>query len=311
MNRVSTNGNYSQVLANIMAAQQRQMEAGAQVATQKKGNNLKDFARNAEMLTAMKSIEARMGGFLEQNKLISDKLTTQDFALNQIGDSADGTRQAIAQALAAGRADTLMQDLQGFFRNGIEGMNARYGGKYLFAGGKIDTMPVSAQVMADLTNPATPAISDFFHNDQFITQAKVDDSTTVDTGLLADKLGTKLMQAYKDIQVFQESGAGPFTGELTTAQRTFLEGVLSTWDKLHEDITNDTARNGMVQNRVDSVKKDLTSRQDSLSEMIGGIVDANMTEAATALTQAELAVRAASQVFLTLQNASLLNVLRP
>jgi flagellar hook-associated protein 3 FlgL len=41
MYRVSTNGNYSTVLANIMAAQQRQLIAGNQVSTQKLGANLK------------------------------------------------------------------------------------------------------------------------------------------------------------------------------------------------------------------------------------------------------------------------------
>lgn len=309
MNRVSSNGNYSAVLANIQAAQQRQMEAGARVSTQKQGTDLKGYARNAEMLTAMKSIDARIGGYLEQSKLITDKLTTQDFALSQLTSSAQGTRETIAQALASGRADTLMQDLQGFFRNSVDGLNARYGGKYVFAGGQIDTLPVSATALADLTNPAY-VISDFFHNDEFLTQAKVDDSTTVTTGLLADDLGTDLLTAFKDIQAFQESVDGPFQGNLTDNQRTFLEGVMSTWDSVHKDLINHTARNGMVQTRVDSVKVDLASRKISLAGMMGGITDADPAEAATALQQAGVAVQAAAQVFLSLQNSSLLNVLR-
>ncbi len=309
MNRVSSNGNYSAVLANIQAAQQRQMEAGARVSTQKQGTDLKGYARNAEMLTAMKSIDARIGGYLEQSKLITDKLTTQDFALSQLTSSAQGTRETIAQALASGRADTLMQDLQGFFRNSVDGLNARYGGKYVFAGGQIDTLPVSATALADLTNPAY-VISDFFHNDEFLTQAKVDDSTTVTTGLLADDLGTDLLTAFKDIQAFEESVDGPFQGNLTDNQRTFLEGVMSTWDSVHKDLINHTARNGMVQTRVDSVKVDLASRKISLAGMMGGITDADPAEAATALQQAGVAVQAAAQVFLSLQNSSLLNVLR-
>lgn len=309
MTRVSTNGNYSAVLANIQAAQQRQMEAGARVATQKQGTDLKGYARNAEMLTAMKSIDSRIGGYLEQSKLITDKLTTQDFALSQITSAAQGTRETIAQAIASGRSDTLMQDLQGFFRNSVDGLNARYGGKYVFAGGQIDTMPVSATSLSDLTNPAK-VISDFFHNDDFITQAKVDDSTTVNTGLLANSLGTDLMTAFKDMQAFQEGPDGPFQGNLTDNQRIYLEGVLATWDSVHKEMINNTARNGMVQTRVDSVKIDLVTRQNSLAGMMGDITDADPAEAATALQQAGVAVQAAAQVFLSLQNSSLLNVLR-
>ena len=61
----------------------------------------------------------------------------------------------------------------------ISAMNSRYGGKYLFAGGKIDTQPVNADALSDLTDPLTPLISDFFENDDFITEHKVDDATTV------------------------------------------------------------------------------------------------------------------------------------
>jgi flagellar hook-associated protein 3 FlgL len=310
MYRVSTVGNYNAVLSNIMAAQQRQMEAGNAVATQKNGSNLKDYAKNAEMLTAMRTIDARLSGYTEQNKLVTDKLTTQDFALNQVSDSTASTRESIAQSLASGRGDTLMQDIAGFFANSVEGLNSRYGGKYLFAGGQIDTLPVTAETLSDLTNPANPQTSDFFKNDSYITQAKIDDSTTVGTGLLADKIGTKMLDAYKAIQAYQEGPDGPFGGVLTDPQKTFLESQLAVWDDVHADLVDDTARNGMVQSRVDAVKTDVVARQDSLAGMMGDITDADMTKAATALSQAQVAVQAAAQVFLSLQNSSLLNVMK-
>ncbi len=308
MTRVSTGGNYGNVLSNIMAAQQRQMEAGNAVATRKKGEDLKDYARNAEFLTAMRSVDTRLGGFLEQNKIIADKLTTQDFALNQVGESAASTKQAIEEAIATGRTDTLMQEIEAHFRNSVSGMNSRYAGKYLFAGGKIDTQPVTAQSMADLTTP--PAIiADFFENDDFITEHKVDDSTVVKTGILAEDLGTDILTAYQTIQAFHE-GPDSFGGQMTDAQRTFLEGQLSVWDDLYSDTIDRTARNGMVQARVEGVKADLVTRQDSLRGMIGDITDADLAEAASALEQATLSLQASTQVFLSLKESSLLNVLR-
>src|SRR5690606_39045785 len=106
MNRISTSGSYSSVLANMMAAQQRQIEAGNRVATQKNGSDLKDYAKDAEMLTAMRTVEKRLASYAEQNKLIDDKLTTQNSALTQVSDAAASTRAAIAEALASGRGDT-------------------------------------------------------------------------------------------------------------------------------------------------------------------------------------------------------------
>lgn len=308
MYRVTTGGNYSLVLRNIMLAQQKQMNAGDRVATQENGANLKDYSRNAEMLTAMRSVETRIGSYLDQNKLIADKLTTQDFAMTQLGGAAAGTKQAIEEAIATGRTDTLMQEIEAQFRNAVSAMNSRYGGKYLFAGGKIDTMPVTAEALSDLTNPANPLISDFFQNDDFITEHKVDDATTVKTGLLADNLGTDLLQAFKTLQAFHE--ATPFGGTMTDAQRTFLTNELANWDTASSDIIDKTARNGMVQARVEDVKTDLTARQNSLKGMIGDIVDANMPVASVELEKATLALQASTQVFITLRDSSLLNALK-
>lgn len=310
MYRVTTSGNYGRVLSNIMLAQQQQAAAGDKVATRKNGVNLKEFSHQAEMLTAMRAVDARLGGYLEQNSLVADKLTTQDFALMQLGDAAASVKQAIEEAIATGRADTLMDEIQAQLRNATAAMNAQYGGKYLFAGGKIDTKPVTAKTLADLTDPATPSISDFFQNDDFITEHKVDDSTTIASGLLADKIGAPLMAAFKAMQVFEESGAGGFGGVLTDAQRSFLEGELSTWGDAASDIIDVTARNGMMQARVDKVKEGLVSRQNSLKGMIGDIVDADMPKATVELEKATIALQASSQVFLTLRDSSLLNVLK-
>jgi flagellar hook-associated protein 3 FlgL len=309
VSRVSTGGNYSVVLANLISAQQRQMDAGTKVASQKNGSDLKDYARNAEMLTAMRSIETRLGAFTEQNKLVSDRLTTQDFALSQVADAAQIARQAIAESIASGRVETLMQDMQAAFRNGVEGMNAHYGGKYLFAGGQVNTAPFSATSLSDLTIPATN-VADYFHNDSYIAQAKVDDATVVDLGFLADAFGTGMMEAFKAIQTFEEGVDGPFNGELTDNQRAFLESQLSVWDAAYKDLVNVGGRNGMVQSRVDSVREDLVARTNSIKGMVGEIVDADMSEAVSNLQQAQISVQAAAQVFVALQESSLLNVLR-
>jgi flagellar hook-associated protein 3 FlgL len=309
MNRVSTTGNYASVLANLMAAQQRQVEAGQQVSSQKKGDDLKSFARNSEMLTAMRSVQTRNEGYLEQNTLIADKLTTQDTALNQVASAASGARQAIADALASGRVDTLVEDMQARLRDAVEGMNTRYGGKYVFAGGQIDTLPVPVASLSDLTQPAT-TISDFFKNDDFVAQSKLDDSTTVTTGILADDVGTDILGLFRDFQVYQEGPDGPFTGALTDDQRDFLGKQLTKWDNAHEGVTNITGRNGLVQRRVDAVKTDLDARQTTMKTMIGGITDVDMATAVSNLQAAGVAVQAAAQVFTTLQQSSLLNLLK-
>lgn len=306
--RISTAGNYASVLANLMAAQQRQVNAGDRLSTQKNGSDLKDYAKKAETLTAMRTVERRLVGYQDQNGLISAKLTTQDNALVQVVDAATAARQAIADALASDRGDTLMQELGAQFQSAVEGMNTRYDGKYLFAGGQIDTQPVTAAQMSDLTTG--PPIASFFQNDQFQTQSKLDDSTTVTTGFLADGIGTNMLTGFQAIQAFHEGASGPFNGQLTQPQRAFLQGVLASWDTIRSGTVAVAAQNGLVQQRVDKVKDSLVGQHDTLTVMLGDITDADMAKAATDLTSAQTAVQAAAQVILSLRDSSLLNLLR-
>jgi len=306
--RVTTPGNYSAVLANLLAAQQRQMEAGDKVATQKNGKDLKDYAKNSELLTAMRSVQTRISTFQDQNQLTADKLSTQDTAISRVADTAQQVRQIMSEAIASGRVDTLVEDIQAQMGDAVEAMNARYGGKYLFAGGQVDTRPVTATQLTDLTSG--PPISSFFQNDNFKAQAKLDESTNITTGVLASDIGTNMLTAFQTFEQFNQGAGGPFTGQMTAAQKTFLEGQLATWDQVRSDVTDLAARNGTNQKRLDSITTDLGTRQASLQGMVGDITDADMGEAAAALQQAQLSVQSAAYVFQTLQSSSLINLLK-
>jgi flagellar hook-associated protein 3 FlgL len=103
----------------------------------------------------------------------------------------------------------------------------------------------------------TPAIADFFHNDDYIDKARADETTTLNVGQLADDLGTSMFTAFRDLQAFEEGGAGPFTGKLTAAQRTFLESQVAVWDTVQSNLITAAAKNGAVQTQlVDPVPQD-------------------------------------------------------
>jgi flagellar hook-associated protein 3 FlgL len=306
--RVTTPGNYALVLQNLLAAQQRQLDAGQRVSTQKNGQDLKDYSQDAELLTAMQSLSTKLQGYQDQNNLTTQKLATQDTALNKVADAAQNVRQIIAEALASDRVDTLVEDIDAQLRNAVAGMNARFGGKYLFAGGQVDTQPVTATGLTDLTSG--PPLSSFFKNDNFKVSTKADEATSVPTGMLASDIGTDMLTAFQTFEQFNEGGSGPFTGQMTTAQRTFLESQLATWDQVRADVTTITARNGVNQKRVEDINDDLVTRANALKGMIGNITDADMAQAAADLQQSQLAVQSAAYVFQALQQSSLINLLK-
>ena len=69
------------------------------------------------------------------------------------------------------------------------------------------------------------------------------------------------------------------------------------------------AANGVVQDQVAASQTSLKSQQTALTNSIGDITNADAATAASNLQLAQTALSASAQVFATLNNASLLNVL--
>jgi flagellar hook-associated protein 3 FlgL len=307
MDRVSTAGSYSAILANLLAAESRQNEATNRVSSQKNGDDLKAYANKAETLTAMKSVDARISSYQAGNSQIASKLTTQDQALSTVADSATAVRQALADALASGDAGVLMQQISDQFDSAVNGLNAQFDGKYLFAGGKITTPPVSATQLSDLTSG--PPISSFFQNDSLQVKAKLDDSTTITTGQLASNIATPMMTAFQTLKAFDQGAGGPLSGKLTAAQQTFLTTQLQNWVGIGTNLTTVTAQNGLLQKQVDDVASNLVTQKNTLTSMIGDITDADMGKAAVDLSNAQFSVQASARVLQALQSSSLLSLL--
>ena len=124
----------------------------------------------------------------------------QDTGLGRVADATGSARAAIANALAAGSATTLMQQMRAAFGDVVQGLNTKSNGLYVFSGAKTDTAATSAATMNDLT--AAPATADLFHNDQYITTNRIDEQTNVKTGVLGDAIGTDVFEAFKQVQAY-------------------------------------------------------------------------------------------------------------
>jgi len=307
VDRVSTAGQYSAILANLMTSEAQQTNAEDRVASGVNGDDLKSFSQQAETLTAMKSVDARITNYQAQNTQIAAKLNIQDQALTSVAGAATGVQQAITEALANGDGTSLMQEVQSEFSTAASGLNTQYNGEYLFAGGQIDTQPFTATSTTDLTSG--PAISTFFQNDNLQVQAKLDDTTTVTTGQLASTLGTNMMTAFQAIQAYNDGPNGPLTGTLNATQQAWLTSAVQSWQGIATNLTQAAAQNGLVQDQVTAAATSLTTQQTTLTGMIGNITDADMAQAATDLSNAQLSVQAGAKVLQALQSDSLLQLL--
>jgi flagellar hook-associated protein 3 FlgL len=306
MNQISTADSYNAIVANIMTAQTQLNTDSSQLSSGEVSTDLQGYGSQAETLTAMQTLQGQVSGYIAQDQVLSNTLSTQNTALNQIAGAATGASQAITTALSAGVGDGLMQSLEDQFQNAAQGLNATNNGEYLFSGGQVNTPAVSVNSMTALA--AAPSVASVFQNDQHIASSQISQNTTVQTGFLASNLGTNLLSAFQAIQTYVNTN-GPFTGQLTTAQTTFLQGQITNLNNASAALNNSAAQNGGVQSQLADTQTDLTNQQTTLGGMIGNIANTNIAQVSANLQQAQLALQASAQVFLALNNSSLLNVL--
>src|SRR5579872_3929336 len=307
MDRIATNTAYSSVLNNLMAAELAQSNAGNQISSNEKAADLKGYGTGAESLMAMQATNSQVTGYLNNSQLVAAKLSMQDTGLNQVASSASSAIQSITNAIATGNGATVMSELQTEFGNAVQGLNTQFNGEYVFAGGQVNTQPVSATSLSDLTS--APSIAGLFHNDNRQIATQVDQNTSVSTGFLADQVGTPLFTALQSIEAYNQGPNGPFGATLTQAQQTFLTQTLATLNTVSSNLNNVVAQNGLAQAEVTNTQGALTSQQTMVQGLIGTATQPDLAQAVTNLQQAQLSIQAAGQVFSALKSSSLLNTL--
>jgi flagellar hook-associated protein 3 FlgL len=308
MTRVATYGNYQSALLNLMNTQARSAEAQERVSTQKNATDLTGFGRQSETLTALKGAQSRIQGFIDTAEAVSSRLTTQDLAMTQINDGISGLREAIGDALSTDSAGSLMLEMEGRFQSIRGGLNMRHQGGYLFAGASTTTAPLTPANLAELA--AAPTIPSVFNNDTLKTASRVADGTTLETGFLANELGTDVLSILRDVQNFHATvGQGPLTGKLTEAQKTFLTTQLGRLEQAGTAVIDKIAKTGSLAKQVESISTGHTAQKNALDELVSDRTDADMARAVTDLQLSQLAIQASAQVIGQLRQVSLLNYL--
>ena len=306
MDRVTTYSAYNSVITNLLAAESRQNQADVQVSSGKLASDLAGFGSNAEALTAARTLKTRVDGYVRTATNVASQLAAQDTALTEAANAGQGARQAIAQAVASGSADGLMASLQSAFSQAVDGLNTQFNGVYLFGGGKVNTPPVAAQTLGDLAAPPPGGV---FQNDQLAATSRLNETTTINTGMLASNIGGPLFTAFQAVQALDAGPSGPLTGMLTATQQTALTNLLQTFDTANKGMTETVAQNGLAQNQVSAIQTTQTQGQSALAITIGDMSNVDMGQAAAQLSQAQTALQASAKVFVSLQNSSLLNFL--
>jgi flagellar hook-associated protein 3 FlgL len=306
MDRVSTAFAFKAGTADFLRAQGKQVEAQQQMSDGKRATDLRGFGRSSETLIAAKTVQARASSFVGMHKLLAGKLEAQNLALERTAEAAEASRQLLLGAVASNRGESLMKTLDSIFGQAADALNWKHEGRYLFAGSQVAQEPVAVKQMEDLTTPAT-----VFTNDQTRLESRLNESSTLTTGFLADEIGSELFGVLRTIQAYHEDPAtGPLTGELSADQAAFLKTQMPLLVNAHDGLLDRVAENGLMQQRVDDARDAQNARVNMLEGYIAEIAEVDFAEAFSRLQQAQLAVGASAQALKALKETSLLYLLR-
>jgi flagellar hook-associated protein 3 FlgL len=308
MDRVSTSFAMKMATSDFLRAQIRQVEAQQHVADGKRARDLKGFGRQATTLTAARTVQSRVEAFIDNSHALVGRLETQNLSLDRFREVIDNVRSTVASTVAAGRADTMMIELNGWFSQAAQALNTRHEGSHIFSGGRIDVRPVEVDELTELA--ALPTVAAAFQNDDSVPTSRLDEATVAVSGFLASEVGAEFFTIMREIQEYHTGPSGPLNTTLTGAQQAFLQDKLAELGVAHDKAAGRAAANGLIQRRVEDAVETQQGRAVTLKGFIANVTDVDMAEALSRLQQAQVGLQASAYAINALKSSSLLDLLK-
>lgn len=320
MTRVATLAQQQLITSNALRTQRNVSELQVQVASGKNTQAFSGIADDAGRLVNLKSELSQAEQFIQNITITEKRLDLMAFALDQIEDIARKARTDFAGAINGSAADDIQLSLlaQASLDQVVEILNSKDDGRFLFAGGAVETKPVNLSNAAYTAPvPGSPPTfvqtveTGYYQGDSIVQSTRADDGFNVSYGMKADEVAFE-----KLIRTLDNVSNVTFTDPITTQEKTFLRDAITELtelldnngtDKTLSDLRADIGLDRVV---LDSLKDKHTNflqfAQDSISE----IENVNTAEAVSLLNFEQIQLEASFTTIARIQTLSLSNFLR-
>lgn len=302
MTRISDIGLQQMLLNGFQRAQGAAQERQIQLATGKVSGSYGGVSRAAELLSA-EGVLARAAAYEGAAKTALARLQMQEAGLTTVADAVALIRERMVQALATGSSELLIPEMETAAQRVISGLNAQIGGVHVFGGTDGSSPPLLAASLADF---GAAANTDDLFIDAQRTRLPIEEGVTIDGGATAREIGSALAAELKDLANAQ-GALGPFSGELTAAQRDFLIDKIARLDQVAADLHQQLGLNGVAQGQAEDARARNVQRRDLAEIVASDIEDADLAEVVARLNQDRLAVEASARALFQARELSLLN----
>ena len=307
MTRIASSVQHQSLLAELNRANAQLFNTQQQISSGKVATTYKEIASETGVLLSAKRVESRTEHFQLTNTELLSRVDLQDVQLSQMADVGSNLRQVVLDAIALEAGPTLIEEINAAFEGALGVVNSQQDGKYIFGGTRTDTAPVNVSTLSGLAAAAT--VGDIFDNNTLKPHVEIDEGQTIQPTFAADEISTELFGVIKRLAEFNAGPSGPFTPDLSQAQKAYLESELAALTQMTQNIHQHQARNGLFHQQITKAQDRHDQSLVTLKQFISDIEDADLPEAITRLNQDQVATQAAAQILSQLRSVTLLEFL--
>ncbi len=300
MTRVAQLAQQQLTLNNVRATQERLQEAQIQVSTGQKSRSYAGIFKDATRLVSLESSQARLKQFVENNTIISNRLDRMDSAISNIFDALSDLRTTLIQATSdSSSGEVRLNEIANNLLSTVTGqLNTKENGRFLFAGSKTTTQPVTVPV-PDPTTFGVPE-NNYYQGDSVELTARIDEATTIAYGMTADRSG--FQDAIAALKAAIEAGS--------TGNRSLMETALTLTNKALHTIAGYRAEIG---SDLKTIERANSNNNDLLTFIEGSISDienVDVTEVVAKMSIDQTVLQASYLTLARIGDLTLLDFLR-
>lgn len=313
MTTISTFGQQQSLIQHMLRNQQNVGDSQQRIASGKNADDFKGYAGETSPLLLNRADLARTDAYVDANEELAQQLDIYNITVGSLADIADELRQEVIKTVNLGDSVGFMDKVRAMFDRAVSLLNTEINGRPMFAGSRFDTPPVAATTEAALL--ALPTTADAFVNNTDKATVRVDETQTVQFGILADEVATDLFDGLRRIMQWN-AGTLPtgatgtptaFVGTLNDDQRNFLIGEMATAVTAIDTVRSFEAANGV---RMEMVDRIITRQEDEsvfFKSFVARIEDVNLEEVIIQLNTNSTILEASMQVVSRMSQLSLMN----
>lgn len=302
MTRISDLGLQQSLLSGFERAQGAAEERQIQLATGKVSDRVSGLGARAFELLSAEAVMTRAGAYASASQSALSRLQVQEAGMTTLADAVALMRARAVTALATGSGEQLLPEVATAAQRIITALNTQFGGVYVFGGVDGSRPPLTASALADFG--AAPDTDDLFLRASR-ARLPIEEGTTVDGGPTAIEIGGSAARSLKDFATV-EAALGPFSGQLTSAQRDFLIAKIGDLDAISAALYTELGLNGVAQSQAEDARLRNRDLRDLSELVISSVEDADIAEVVARLSQDRIAIEASARALAQASELSLL-----